>query len=329
MGLRQRFFFYLLSPYRKVRRSAKEGRIKKAKLIFNPLAGKGREAKPTLRKIKVGLKKRKPELKMDVSFSREQGDATACAREAVRQGYELVIAAGGDGTINEVVQALARTKVILGIIPLGVGNIFAQEVGIPVDVDLACEVLSFGEVERVDLGKMGERHFLWIAGVGQDAQVVQALDEVSKEAMTTYSYLRLALNQLRKIHPMQVKVQVDGEVVEQRAIMVEVGNAATFDDGKRVRVRPRESINDGYLDVCIIGRFNAISVFRGVYRFFSGHHNCCYDIKYLSHKYYKAKEVIIDSYPPTFIHLDGEPRGMTPAKFEVAPKSLSLILPPR
>src|SRR5204862_2762992 len=114
---------------------------------------------------------------VELRLTQGAGDARRLAREAVEQHIDVVIAAGGDGTINEVIQELAGSETALGVLPFGTVNVWARETNIPLDNTSACAVLLHGETRRIDLGKVNDRYFLLMVGIGLDAVIAQAVEK--------------------------------------------------------------------------------------------------------------------------------------------------------
>jgi len=319
-------FNFIKSIFLRLPRPVRKKEAKKVKLIINPLAGEGK-VKKAVRQIRKSLHRYAPHLKVDIFFSRKMGDLSVTAKESVDEGYEIVIAAGGDGAINEVVQGLANTPIVLGIIPLGTANVFAEEIEIPKDIDQACKILASGEVRRVDLGKAGEHYFLWMASMGTDAQLAKDLTSEVRERLGVFAYFWFAVNRLNKIKFSQIKFNLEGREIKERAFITVIGNAASYDGD--LKIRSLESIDDGYLDVCLYTKPTVLGVIRGILRFLGKRYTYYKDVKYWGVKHYRVKKVLIESEPPIWVQTDGEVIGETPVEFTIVPQALSVILPRR
>lgn len=300
--------------------------IRKVKLILNPVSGEGK-TKKALRGIRSALYRREPNLQLKTFLSGEEGEAYLAAKEAVQEGYEMVIVAGGDGTIKEVVSGLANSDVVLGIIPLGTANTFAQEARIPTNIDSACELLATGKVHRVDLGRIKDHYFLWIAGIGMDAYAAKIThaSQALKETMGTISYLIVSLSLIGKIKTHKMKITIDGKEIHTKAANVIIGNLASFDGD--LKINGLDASCDGYLDVCIFRKFTALGIIRGIFWFILGRKTYYRDVKYFDIEYYRGKNIKIDSYPSVLVHVSGEIIGETPIECEVVPSALSVIIP--
>src|SRR5436190_20936103 len=160
--------------------------------------------------------------KAELWYTQSAGDGEKLARKAVKQQVNLVIAAGGDGTINEIIQALAGSETALGVLPGGTVNVWAREIGIPLDVSGAREVLVNGQTRRIDLGRANERYFLLMTGIGLDGEVTQAIEsEASIKSLKRWGVLGHILigAWLGLGYPsFQVTLKIDGRVMKKRAL---------------------------------------------------------------------------------------------------------------
>ncbi|MEK7852118.1 MAG: diacylglycerol kinase family protein, partial [Deltaproteobacteria bacterium] len=181
------------------------------KLIANPTAGRG--SNKVIERVCAYLTERGNTV--DIFLTCKRGDALNAARE-VRDGrVDLIIAAGGDGTINEVANGLAGSSIPLGIIPLGTVNVFALETGIPMDPLKACDVLLNGTPTRISLGKVNDHHFLLMAGIGFDAYVVYGLDLRLKRLSGRLSYIISGIGRIFTYSGQPLEIELDnGERLE-------------------------------------------------------------------------------------------------------------------
>lgn len=327
----KKIFRYLkLSTFKKITSTKEETVL--VKLILNPMAGKG-WVKKTMGEIKEAFKEMNPNIKLCTFISGDAGEATEAARDAAEKDLPLVIVAGGDGAINEVINGLAGTDVKVGIIPLGTGNIFSREMKIPLDIYSACELIAKGKEKRVDLGKAGDRYFIWLAGIGADALISKEVNWEVKDKLGTLAYFIFTFRHIKDIRRNFNKLQfdfemaLDGEkVIKDRALMIQIGNAATYKGGEYA-VNSLESMNDGFLDICVWKKVSTTWIIRQSIGFIFGMRLYYKALRFLKVKNYKAKKIEIKTTPPTPIHIDGEFFGETPIEFNIVPKSLSLILP--
>lgn len=224
----------------------------KALLIINPISGTGKKQglaeKVSTRLAEVGIV-------VDNVSTKCAGDATELARKAVGDGYDIVIAAGGDGTINETATALCGTDVTLGIIPCGSGNGLARHLNIPVDLYGALDVIAAGRKECADYGTVAGRPFFCTFGVGFDAAVSHKFAQSKHRGKMTY--IKNTFHEYLSFKPEEYVIRANGEVITDRAFVVAVCNASQY--GNNAYIAPHASITDGLLDVTIIHYGNILT----------------------------------------------------------------------
>ncbi len=249
------------------------------------------------------------------------GDGRRLARLAAESGYDLVIAAGGDGTINEVVNGLVGTATALAPLPLGTMNVWARELGLPLQPRAAAAALLDWNPRRIDLGKAGDRYFLLMAGIGFDAAITAAVGAAEKRRLGALAYVLRGFEIALRIRGARTRLVLDGRTVKGRVLMVLVGNSQLY--GGLVKITHRASIDDGLLDVCVIYGDNVLSALR---------HTLAILRRRYSHDpqiaYYRARTIQISARPRLPVQVDGDPIGQTPMTFEVVPGALSALLPP-
>lgn len=302
--------------------SSKGKRI--VKILLNPMSGAG-ETKKVMKQINKGIRKYFSHSNVEIIFSRTAGDLSNIAKEWADKNADIVIAAGGDGAVNEVVQGLANSNTALGILPLGTGNVFSHEIGLPQNIEECCKTLSEAQIKTVDLGYCENKYFLWLAGVGIDALVAQEINWELKDSLGVFAYFAFALQHLKKIPYFVTKLNIDGKEIKERAVAVIIGNSATF--GGNLKIKSLDSFADGYLDVCIYTKITFMGVVRQVLFFFLGQKTYYKDVGYFNVKYFKAKNISIKTRPKSFVHLDGEVIGKNPVSFSIKEKALKLLVP--
>src|SRR5215472_1067428 len=171
---------------------------------------------------------RKQGWKVEIWYTQSSGDGEKLARKAVKQQVNLVIAAGGDGTINEIIQGLAGTETALGVLPNGTTNVWARELGIPIDEAGAREVLVNGQTRRVDLGCINDRYFLLMVGIGLDGEVTQVVERKPLKRLGVIVYALAAIWLGTGYRGFPVVVQINGYVVKTRALQIIVGNTQLY-----------------------------------------------------------------------------------------------------
>ena len=228
----------------------------------------------------------------------EAGDARDIAAEAVREGFEVVIAAGGDGTLNEVVNGIGGSTVRLGILPVGTMNVFATELGIPQgNLERAWSIIEQGNVVEVDLPKANDTHFIQLAGVGLDAEVVRKTTADSKKALGPLSYL-LTLVQVAAHKPSRVMLEAEGGRISEGSFAL-IGNGRLY--GGPFPVFKRASLFDGLLDVLVFQNQSHWDVVRYFQAIAFGTHPQLPDVEY-----FQTSTLRVTSSGDVPVELDGE-----------------------
>ena len=282
-------------------------------LIINPKAGtdskRGIEEMVTTR---LGFR---PE----VAYTSGRGSAHILASEAAARGVTTVIAAGGDGTINETAGALLNTSTALGIIPCGSGNGLARHLNIPMDPAGAVDVIASGHIERCDYGTADGSPFFCTFGVGFDAAVSAKFDKAGRRGRLTY--LRNTFLEYMSYHPETYTIRAAGKVMTDKAFLVAVCNASQY--GNNAYIAPHASMTDGLLDVTVIHYGSPLTTALVGVDLLTGF----IERNMLIHTF-QASEVTIGRNGPGPAHLDGEPRQLGPTiEISCYPEALSLFTP--
>lgn len=287
-------------------------------LIVNPQAGSETRAQVVEEIVAVAA-----ELGWNVMVQETQasGDATRLAREAAQAGLAAVFVAGGDGTINEVIQSLAGTETALCAIPLGTVNVWARELGLSLDPVEATRQLLGGPVYRVDLGRLNDRYFLLMAGMGIDAEAVHAIQGKTKQRFGPLAFLAAGAFAALRTTGTRVRVRADGKVFETKAALVTVGNTRLY--AGAVEITHHATATDGLLDVCIFPARVLLTKLKYLLLVLIGRHDGDPGVTYL-----QVRSLQIIARSPLPIQLDGEPFGTTPAHVEVVPGSLRVLVGP-
>lgn len=246
------------------------------------------------------------------------GDAEAMAERGVEQGFKTIVAAGGDGTVNEVVNGIAESGVELGILPVGTMNVFAAELGIPNKLEAAWGVIEQGRVREIDLPHCNGEYFVQLGGVGLDAQVVKATSLESKKALGPLSYV-LSLAQISAQTPPQLQIAVEG-AGEREGRFVLVGNGRFY--GGPLVLFKEAQLDDGLLDVVIFKNQSPWDVIRYVQAIVFGNHPELPDVEY-----FQAPSVQISGPEGIPYEIDGELSGNLPCRFSFAPTKLRVRVP--
>jgi diacylglycerol kinase (ATP) len=280
-------------------------------VILNP-AARGERANAQKEKIAA------LSLRLVVQLTHSPGDARAMAEQAVKDGYATVVAAGGDGTVNEVVNGLAGSDVHFGILPVGTMNVFATELGIPGDLAKAWEIIDGGFVRQVDLPRAGDEYFVQLAGAGLDAEVVQRTTPDSKKALGPMSYL-ITLAQVAARKPPIIHIDpVDGPPREGSFVLV--GNGRLY-GGPFVLFKDAR-LDDGLLDVLVFKNQSHWDLIRYFQAIAFGNHPGLPDVEYFQTR---GLRLMSREYVP--MELDGELTGALPVELGFSKRKLSVLVP--
>lgn len=288
-------------------------------IIANPLSGKA-AAKKVMPKVKDFFDKNHAET--DIYFTKGQNDATRAAKNAMRTGrYDIIVASGGDGTVNEVVNGIVgqKKKVKFGIIPLGTENVLAQETGIPFDPIKASIVIIGMKSRKMDVGRANGRYFVLMAGIGFDAHVATKVKPLLKKLIGSAAYQLAAWNELFNYRHSELDIMIDGHKRIKGSYAV-IGNTKLY--GAKLKITHLADIYDGLLDVCIFKGKDVFSFIRFALGAMTRQHLGLGDIEY-----HKAKNVLIKSRPKALCHVDCEVVGTTPINIKVVPKAIDIIVP--
>lgn len=192
---------------------------------------------------------------VEVVYTKGHGDATRLALSAIEKKCDAVLAAGGDGTINETAAALCGTGVVLGILPCGSGNGLARHLGIPIDLREGLKVIHEDHPTDIDYATVNDRKFFCTCGVGFDAAVSAAF--ARKKTRGKFTYLQSTFETYASYEPEFYTIRANGKKLTEKAFLVAVCNASQY--GNNAYIAPSASINDGLLDVTIIHAGNTLS----------------------------------------------------------------------
>jgi len=255
-----------------------------------------------------------------VRITNSPGEARFLAEEAVSEGCERVVAAGGDGTINEVVNGLAGSGTALGLLPLGTMNVFATELGLPVGNLRKCwDVIEHGSIKPVDLLRANDRHFVQLAGIGFDAQVVAATSFDFKKTLGPLSYV-ISATQIASKKPPTLTVRGGGGTREGSFVLI--GNGRYY-GGPFVLFKDAR-IDDGMLDVLIFKNLGYLDIVRYLQAIVLGNHTALSDVEY-----FQTAQVRVSSADAVPVEVDGEVIGTLPVSFKVLPGKLRVLVPSR
>ena len=288
-------------------------------LILNPAAGRAKSAA-----VEESLNRafRKHGIPCEIAVAAKAGDGYALAGKAADEGYDPIIAGGGDGTVNGVINGLVGTDATLGIIPIGSVNVLARELGIPLDFRKAIQTIADGVVKKIDLGCANGRYFTLMAGFGFDAEVVANVVQPLKDMIGSSAYVLEGLETLARYRATNVVLEMPEGTYSTKAFLVMVANVSTYT--YNLKITPHAAPDDGLLDVCVFERplADKIGFMRQMAEVFIHRH-----LYHRAVRYFRTSKVTVRSDPEVMVQLDGDAFAATPVHASIAPSSLPVIVP--
>lgn len=292
--------------------------IKKILFIINPIAGV--KAKVEIPKL-IDAHIDKQQLEPEVQFTEYAGHAIVLAKEAVANGFDIVVAVGGDGSVNEVGRSLVGTEVALGILPVGSGNGFAIKANIPRNVQKAIEILNAQHEEVIDVGSMNGRYFLSCAGSGFQAGIVHQFAVTTRRGF--WEYLRLSVLNYFQYQVADYTIRANEQEWQLPAFVLDVGNTGQY--GYGVGISPSSELSDGWLELTMVRDFPRWKFIYLVPMLLLG-----IITKSQLTTIVQVKEVTVTT--PTYIptQIDGDPASVTKEmRFQIHPSALRVVMPRR
>jgi diacylglycerol kinase (ATP) len=285
-------------------------------VIINPVAG-GRASLAPERRASIAREAlERARVDGRVVLTERAGHARELARVAVEGGSHLVVAWGGDGTVNEVATALVGTSSALGVVRAGSGNGLARELGIPKRPDLALAAALNGREHAIDTGEIDGRLFLNIAGIGFDATMAVQFNELGTERRGPLRYSLSVVRSVFAYRPVQYEIELDGSRVELSALLLAIANLPQY--GSNAVIAPRAVPFDGLLDLVAIGDRSPLARMGLVPRLFDQSIHKAAGVTFRT-----ARRLVVTSEAPMAYHVDGEPfRGGTRLEAVIRPQSL-------
>lgn len=293
--------------------------MKRARIIYNPTSG--RELfKKNLPEVLETLEIAGYETSCHATTG--EGDAQEAAKKAVENGFDIIIASGGDGTLNEVVAGVSEfeKRPKIGLIPMGTTNDFARAVHIPRDIKKAVEIIVKGDSIPVDVGVVNDRYFINIAGGGRITELTYDVPSKLKTMLGQLAYYLKGIEMLPSIKSTKVRIEYDGEVFEDEAMMFLVG--LTNSVGGFEKLAPSSSINDGMFSLLILKKVNIAEFIRVASLALRGEHLSDPHVIYK-----KAQHIKVTSEDKVLLNLDGEYGGDIPATFQNLYRHIEVFVP--
>lgn len=293
--------------------------MKKARIIYNPSAGREQFRKdlPTVleRFEKAGYE-------TSAHATTGEGDATKAAQKAIERQHDIVVIAGGDGTINEVIQGIAEAnyRPKIGIIPAGTTNDFARALSIPRDTKKAVDIILEDNILPLDIGKVNEQYFVNIAGGGDLTELTYEVPSKMKAVIGQLAYYVKGIEKLPSLKPVRTKIEYDGNVFEDDIMLFLVANTNSV--GGFEKIAPNALINDGYFDLIILKETNLAEFLRIATLALRGAHIEDKHIVYL-----QAKRIKVTPKSRMQLNIDGEYGGLFPGEIINLKQHIDFFVP--
>jgi len=282
--------------------------------LVNPISG-GKRKDKLITKLDELLPQKGIEAEIILTTSRE--DTIQRAADAVRKNYKIVVAVGGDGTINDIASQLSGTNTSLGIIPMGSGNGLSRELKIPFNIEKAVDVILRHCVMQVDTGYVNDKPFFNIAGVGFDAHVAGLFDQAKSRGLL--GYIKLILQSFHKYVPEKYTFHLNGKTISQTAFLLAVCNGRQF--GNNAWVNPEAILDDGKFNITVIHSARWFEIPGLLWWMFQQKIKRSHQVDT-----FIMNEIRIERENDGLVNIDGEPVKMSKTLyFNIVPKSLNVI----
>jgi diacylglycerol kinase (ATP) len=254
-----------------------------------------------------------------IRVTSHSGEAEALARRAVEEGFARIVAAGGDGTVNQVANGIAGSNAALGLLPLGTVNVFAMELGLPLhNLELCWDIIEGANIRLVDLPSANGKYFVQLAGVGLDAQVVKETSLAFKRSFGPLSYL-ISAAQIAARQPPKLSIESENAPVDDGSFVL-IGNGRLY--GGPFPFFKHASIDDGLFDVVVFKRLGYLEIIKYLQDVvFSS------DIHVPEIEYFQTRRLRITSEQDVPVELDGELAGNCPVEFRIDERALRVLAP--
>lgn len=285
--------------------------------IINPIAGAGNH------KINHKFLQEQfddTQYEISVKYSRQKGHTTKLTQESIDENANIIVACGGDGTINEVASFLIGTSTILGIIPLGSGNGLASNLKISKNINKAIALIKKGDIKNIDVGCLNKKFFFSNTGVGFDALVIKNYESTNNRKLL--SYIKGTLKSLNEIsYDNNIKVTINNETIVLKPFMVFVSNSNVL--GYRVSLTPKASLQDGLLDVLIVSKLSTFKIILFCLLMIFKRHHLLKEVKS-----YQTKSLTISQKDSSYyeMQIDGEHKRIDDPKIDISIKEKTLKL---
>lgn len=293
--------------------------LKKARIIYNPTAGR-EIIRRSLPSVLERLEKAGYETSAHATTG--EGDAITAAKRAVERQFDLIIAAGGDGTINEVINGISAEayRPTVGIIPTGTTNDFARALNIPRDIKKAIDIIVDGQSMHLDIGRVNDNYFMNIAGGGELTELTYDVPSKLKTVLGQLAYYIKGIEMLPFIKPVRTRIEYDGQVIDEDIMLFLVSNTNSV--GGFEKLAPDAKLNDGYFDLLILRKTNLPEFIRIASLALRGAH--LEDPHVISTQ---AKHIKVEPMEKMQLNIDGEFGGMLPGEFINLKEHIEFLVP--
>lgn len=288
---------------------------KKVLFIVNKFAGTGYQPELEGRIIDAC---QAHDVECTIQYTQYRGHATKLAQQGNLDGFSLIIAVGGDGTVNEVAKGLLHSQATMGIIPRGSGNGLARHLGIPMNISQAVTSLFSSKAITMDTFTVNGHASLNVSGIGFDGHIANLFGKNKKRGLA--GYVKLTIREFIRFKNFESTLVTDGNTYERKAFIMAIGNSSQY--GNNARITPAASVRDQLLDITLVKKIPPYRL-DFVYDLFTGKicnsHYC---------ETFTAKKILIMLKTPIAYHVDGEPNGVAD-RFEISivPSSLNMLAP--
>ena len=290
--------------------------MKQIRFIINPISGAGKN-KLLIPLIEKNIDKNIFE--SEICFTEKAHHATELAKDAVEKKYDLVVAVGGDGSVNEIGKALVNTNTALGIIPRGSGNGMARHLGLPINSKKAIQLLNSGVEDKIDTLRVNEHFCVGTIGVSFDARIAHLFSKAPKRGYSTY--IKLVLTEFAPFPAKRFSILVDGKNYEEDCFLLTFSNSSQF--GNNFVIAPQADVKDGFLDISTMKKFPSWKAPAMIYRMMT---NSLKDSKY--YHGFQGKKVLLKNTGTLEGHIDGEPVLFNgDLNINIVPLSLKVLVP--
>lgn len=290
--------------------------MKKARLIYNPFSGRrvfGNRLDIVIHKLQSGGYEVTPVRSTNIE---DIYDSMKNAKD-----YDCIIASGGDGTLNQVINAMMdnNVDVPIGILPSGTANDFANHLNIPIHTSEACDVILKNKIAEFDLGKINDRYFINVAAAGLLTDVSQKIDTNLKSTLGKMAYYLKGIEQIPNFRPIPIKINHDGEIINEMVYLFVILNGSSAGGFK---LAPDSTANDGLLNFVAIKACNIVELFNLFISMLRGEHLASNNVIYL-----KGRKFIIECNENVETDIDGETGPRFPLNVDISSKKLKVFIP--